>query len=253
MIPRVPTIFLALSILALTPLGDTCSAEDQELLYSLGYSVKYSLKERLRGFAESIYEQKTAAGELFGTQNEFDLYGGLTYDLRERLRIEGGLGYYYIHRDEARNSYELRLWQSGTLDWPESLGWVRRFVLHHRFRIEERFRNNEDDWNFAFRFRYRLAFAFPFNRYTVEPGAFYCPAKIEFFLPLDDDIDEFFTQQIRFTVGIGYVFSTDWSAELRYAWQQSRDTIDQDLRLGKHYIEFRVATAIRIKDLIKAR
>jgi len=253
MIPRVSTISLAVLLLALNPLGDTCAAEDQELLYSLGYSVGYSLKERLRGFAETIYEQKTAAGVLFGTQNELDIDGGLTYDLRERIRIEGGLGYYYIHRDEAPNSDEVRFWQSGTLDWPESLGHVRRFVLHHRFRIEERFQNNEDDWSFALRFRYRLAFAFAFNRYTVEPGAFYCPAKIELYIPLGEDAEEVITQQVRFTAGIGYVFSQDWRAELRYAWQQSRDTIGQDLQFGKHFIEFRVATAIRIKDLIKAR
>ncbi len=253
MIPRVLAISLAMLILALTPFRDTCAAEDQELLYSLGYSVNSRVKDRLRAFGSTTYEQKTASGELFGDQNELDVYGGLTYDLRERIRIEGGLGYYYIHRDEAIDGNEMRLWQSGTLDWPESLGLVRRFVLHNRFRIEERFRNNEDDWNFAFRFRYRLAFAFPFNRYTVEPGAFFAPAKMEFYLPLGEDLEEFFTQQIRFTVGIGYVFTKDWSAELRYAWQQSRDTIDQDLQLGKHYIEFRVSTAIRIKDLIKAR
>ncbi len=253
MIPRVPAIFLALLLLALAPLGDTCAAQDQDVFYSLGYSVAFRVKDRLRGFGSADYEQRYAGGKRFGDQNELDVYSGLTYDLRERLRIEGGLGYYYIYRDEAINSDELRLWQSGTLDWPESLGWVRRFVLHHRFRIEERFRNTEDDWSFAFRFRYRLAFSFPFNRYTVEPGAFFCPAKIEFYLPLGDDIEGFFTQQLRFTVGIGYVFSTDWSAELRYAWQQSRDTIDQDLQLSKHFIEFRVSTAIRVVDLIKAR
>jgi len=253
MILRVPIIFLAVLLLALAPLRDTCAADDQDLLYSLGYSAAFSVKDRLRAFGSIDYEQRYDGGNRLGDQNELDVYSGLTYDLKERLRIEGGLGYYYIHRDEAPSSHELRLWQSGTVDWPESLGLVRRFVLHHRFRIEERFRRNEDDRSFAFRFRYRMAFAFPFNRYTVEPGAFFAPARIEFYLPLGEDTETFFTQQLRFTVGIGYVFSTDWSAELHYAWQLSRDTIDQDLQLGKHFIEFRVATAVRIKDLIKVR
>ncbi|UCH84965.1 MAG: DUF2490 domain-containing protein [Candidatus Latescibacterota bacterium] len=253
MILRVATIFLTIIILALTSLGDALAAEDQELLYSLGYTFQTSLKERLRGFASTIYEQQYAAGEIFGTQNELDIYGGVTFDLKERIRIEGGLGYYYIHRDVANNTHELRLWQSGTLDWPESLGLVRRFVIHHRFRIEERFRNNQENGSLAFRFRYRLAFAFPFNRYTVEPGAFYAPAKFELYVPLGDDNEGLFSQQVRFTVGIGYVFNQDWKGELRYAWQRSRDTIDQDLRLGNHFIELRVSTSIRIKDLIKAR
>ena len=54
-------------------------------------------------------------------------------------------------------------------------------------------------------------------------------------------------------MGIGYVFDENWKAELRYAWQQSRDTRDQDLQLSKHFIEFRLSTAIRITALIKAR
>ena len=78
---------LAVLLLALTPLGDARAAEDREFLYSLGYSLRFRLKERLRGFASSTYEETYAAGEFFGSQNEFDLDTGLFHDLY-RLKLE---------------------------------------------------------------------------------------------------------------------------------------------------------------------
>jgi hypothetical protein len=242
-----------LAVLLAVPFDCAVAEEDRELLYSLGYAMKHRLSDRNRAFVSTTYEEKYAAGEFFGSQNEFDLDGGLVRDLKDWIRVEGGLGYYYIYRREVPASHEVRLWQSGTLDWPESLGAFRRYIFHHRFRLEERFRANGEDWSFAFRFRYRLAYAFPINRYTVEPGAFFIPTMIEAYVPLGDDIEEFFAQQIRFTLGIGYVFDKVWKGELRYAWQRSRDTLDQELSLQNHYVEFRLSTAIGVRDLLKAR
>jgi hypothetical protein len=129
---------------------------------------------------------------------------------------------------------------------------VRRFVLHHRFRLEERFRKTAD-WDFALRFRYRLAFSIPLNRYTVEPGAFYLPLKAELFVPLGDDIEELFANQARYTAGLGYVFGKSWRAELQYTGYRLRDTIDANVRTTEHFIELRVKSSFRIVDLIKGR
>lgn len=227
--------------------------QDRELLYSVGYSFRNRVNDRTRAFGSTIYEQRYAEGDLFGSQNEFDLLAGLTRDLREWARLEAGTGYYFIHRQEAPESHELRLWQSGTIDWPESPGSVRRFALHHRLRLEQRFRSSESEWRFAMRLRYRLAYALPINRYTLEPGALFIPTKVEFFLPVGGEFEEYFTQQIRLSVGLGYVFNPVWKGELRYAWRRSRDTLDQDLTLGNHYLELRFSTSIRIRDLLKAR
>jgi hypothetical protein len=219
---------------------------------SLGYEYQRGIKEHLRGFGNLVYEEHYHPDFLFGEQNQVSTTGGVSYDVSKRFRIEGGLGLYNTYRPNHENTFETRLWQAATLDWPDSLGVVRRYVLHHRFKLEERFRRT-GDWSFALRFRYRLAFKFALNRYTVEPGAFYVPFKAEFYVPVGDDLEELFAERARYSVGLGYVFDKAWTLELRYARQRLRDTIDADLRTTDHFIELRIKSSFRIVDLLKGR
>ena len=132
------------------------------------------------------------------------------------------------------------------------MGVLRRYVLSHRFKLEERFKRTTD-WDFALRFRYRLAFAIPVNRYTVEPGAFFVPLKAEFYMPIGNEVEELFAKRARFTAGLGHVFSKSWTAVLRYAWQRSRDTIGTDFQTTDQFIEVRIKTQVRIGDLLLTR
>ena len=54
------------------------------------------------------------------------------------------LGFYYTWRQGLDNIFEARLWQAATVDWPDVTGGLRRYVIHHRFMREERFRDNSD-------------------------------------------------------------------------------------------------------------
>ena len=190
--------------------------DDENTQVSLGYEYRRLIKERLRGFGDLIYEERADSEFFRASQAELSTTGGVSYDAAKRIRVEGGLGLYYVYRSALADTFETRLWQAASFDWPYSPGAVRRFVLQHRLRLEERFRKTED-WDFALRFRYRLSFAIPLNRYTVEAGAFYIPLKAEFFVPLGDDIEELFTKRTRFTAGLGYVVDKSWTLELRYA------------------------------------
>ena len=232
--------------------AQTQAADDTNTQGSVGYEYRRLIKERLRGFGDLVYEQRFDSDFLAASQDVVSTTGGVSYDLGKRWRFEGGLGLYYTDRSDLPDTFETRLWQSVTVDWPETPGKVRRVVFHHRFRLEERFRNTED-WEFALRLRYRLAFSIPLNRYTVEPGAFYLPLKAEFYVPLGDDVEELLANQARYGAGIGYVFDKSWRAELRYSQLRQRDTIDVGLETTDHYIELRVKSAFRIVDLIKGR
>ena len=226
--------------------------DDTNTQMSLGYEYRRSIKEHLRGFGDIVYEERYDPDFLFGSLNNLSTSGGVSYDVSKRIRFEGGLGLYYTYRPELKDTFETRLWQAATLDWPDSLGVVRRYVLSHRFRLEERFMRT-GDWSFALRFRYRLAFGFALNRYTIEPGAFYIPVKAEFFVPLGDDVEELFAERARYSVGLGYVFDKAWTLELRYARQEIRDTIGANFRTTDHFIELRLKSSFRIIDLLKGR
>ena len=245
-------LWLAGALASVASQAHAQSTDDTNTQVSLGYEYRRSIKEHLRGFGDIVYEERYDPDFLFGTQNNLSTKGGVSYDVNKRIRLEGGLGLYYTYQPDLKNTFETRLWQAATLDWPDSPGVVRRFVLSHRFRLEERFRRT-DDWSFALRFRYRLAFKFALNRYTIEPGAFYIPVKAEFFVPLGDDLEELFAKQARYSAGLGYVFDKAWTLELRYARQEIRDTIGADLRTTDHFIELRLKSSFRIIDLLKGR
>ena len=219
---------------------------------SVGYEYRRRVAEHLRGFGDIKYQEVRDPDRLFGAQNQLSTTGGVSYDLSKRLRLEGGLGLYYNYSPDVTDTFETRFWQSATLDWPDSPGVVRRYVLSHRFRLEERFKNISD-WSFALRFRYRLSFSIAINRYTIEPGAFFVPLKVEFYAPLGDDVDQFYAQRARYTVGLGYVMDKNWTVELRYAQQQSRATVGTDLETTDHFLEFRLKSSFRIADLLKGR
>ena len=219
---------------------------------SVGYEYRHRIKERVRGFGDLQYEELLDPHSLFGDRNQLSTTGGVSCDAGKRFRIEGGLGLYYTDLPDATDTFETRFWQAATLDWPDSLGVLRRYVLSHRFKLEERFKRTTD-WDFALRFRYRLAFAIPVNRYTVEPGAFFVPLKAEFYMPIGNEVEELFAKRARFTAGLGHVFSKSWTAVLRYAWQRSRDTIGADFQTTDQFIEFRIKTQVRIRDLLKSR
>ncbi len=222
------------------------------LQQSLGYEYQRKVKERLRGFGTLIYEELYDADRLFGAENQLKTTGGVSFDLKKRIRLEGGLGLYYTYLPEVPDKFEARLWQAVTLDWPDSPGLVRRYVLQHRFRLEERFQSL-DSWDFAVRLRYRLSFKIPINKYTVEARAFYVPLKAEFYFPLGSEVQELYAQQARYSAGIGYVFNKQWTLELRYARQQLRSTINENLRPTDQFIELRLKSSFRIVDLVKSR
>ena len=226
--------------------------DETNLQRSLGYEYQRRVKDRLRGFGTLVYEELYDPDRPFGAENQLKTTGGVSYDLKKRIRLEAGLGLYYAYLPDLHDTFETRLWQAVTFDWPDSPGLVRRYVLQHRFRLEERFKNT-NDWSFAARLRYRLSFKIPINKYTLEPGGFYIPLKAEFYIPLGSEIQDFYAQQARYSAGIGYVFNKQWTLELRYARQRLRNTVDENLQPTDQFIEIRLKSSFRIVDLLKSR
>lgn len=245
-------LFCVLISVAAPAPADADDSSETDNFGRLSYDYRRKINDRLRGFGRLRYEELLDRDRLFGDYNKISTTGGVSYDVSKRVRLEAGLGLYYTYFPETTDTFETRLWQSATLDWPNSLGIVRRFVLSHRFRLEERFQNF-GDWSFNLRFRYQLAFSIPINCYTLEPGAFYVPVKAEFFMPLGDEAEQYFADRARYAAGVGYVINKTWSAALTYTRQESRNTVGADLQISGNYIEFKVKTVFRIVDLLKSR
>jgi len=180
--------------------------------------------------------------------------GNFSYRQHPRLNFELGSGVFHTPRpSDVADLSEIRTRQGMTVFWPDSPDRVRRFVLAHRLRLEQRFttQSGEDDWDYASRARYRMSTKIALNRKELEVGAFYTFLSAELFAPIDKDSSRLLTDRKRLTVGLGWVISPQWDAELRYVRQENKDTISRNFELSDNIVEFRVRTQIRIRDRMK--
>jgi hypothetical protein len=245
-----PILVSGLLTIAAAPVS--AQDEDTPTQLWLAYSHQHKVGEKTRVFTNLGYEELMSRESFWGEWNKLYLNGGGSYDVGDRFRIAGGAGLYYTYRPGIEDLFELRLWQEGTAFWPERTGGLRRWVLVHRLRIEERI-TESDGWGFAMRLRYRLEIKIPLNKYTLEPKTFYLPLAVEFFADIVNEVPEFFARQNRATVGLGYVINKNWTVDLRYHRQRSRSTIDDDFKISNNVIDFSVKTSFRIRDLVKGR
>jgi hypothetical protein len=225
--------------------------DDLPLQLWLAFQHHHKVGERFRVSGKLGYKELTSPDRYFGEWNKSYINGDGSYDLGEHFRIDGGVGLYYTYQPEDEDTFEFRLWQGATAFWPDIPG-VRRLVFTHRLRLEERF-TDIGGGEFAMRLRYRLDTKIPINKHTVEPGAFYLPLAAEFFADLTGEVTEFFGDESRLSVGLGYVMSKNWTFDLRFQQQRSRSTGEEDFTRSGNVIDFMVKSSFGIRDLIKGR
>ena len=245
-----------ISLWLLVLLTDTTAAlaqdtDDTSNQFWFAYQYERRLGEHSRFSGSLGLEELLSSGLLLGDWSRYYLTGAASYDLNSRLRLAGGLGFYQTFQPEIENTFELRLWQQATVYWPDVHGPWRRFVLTHRFKLEERF-SHTTDWGLALRFRYRLATSIPLNTHDLESGSFFLPLSVELFADVGEEAPEFFAATNRLSAGIGYVTNKRWTIDLRYVRQRSRDTLTDTFDTTDHIIYFSARTSVRIKDLLKS-
>jgi len=226
--------------------------EETPTQFWMSYNHQNKVGERTRVFGTLGYEELLSEEQFFGEWTKLYLNGGGSYDLGKRFRVTAGVGAYYTYQPETDDVFEFRLYQEGTAYWPDSVGHVRRFVLTHRLRLEERF-SDSDGWTFSMRLRYRIDTKIPVNKYTLEPGAFYIPLAYEWYADVLDEAPEFFGKRDKASAGLGYVINKTWTVDLRYHRQRSRATIEDDFKSSSNVIDFTIKTSVRIRDLVKGR
>jgi len=220
---RRPTrVLLAVPLLLAVSLPVSGQEEETRTQLWLSYQHQHKVGEKTRVFTRLGYDELLSTEDFFGEWKKPYIKGGVSYDLGERFRVAAGTGLFYTFRPEIEDLFEY------------SFGVVRRWVLTHRLRLEERF-TEADGWNFAMRLRYRLDTKIPLNKYTLEPGAFYVPLAVEFFADIIDEIPEFFAKRNRASIGLGYVINRNWTVDL------------------SNVIDFKIKSSFRIRDLVKGR
>ncbi len=164
----------------------------------------------------------------------------LQYDWKPRVRLYGGIWFFYSYNEGASRTMEIRPWQGIKFNWPE----VGTYKFDHFFRLEERFTHyiDSDTTQFALRFRYRLEIKSP--NYTIESidQTFYFLGSIEIFENIGRGIQEKFVNKNRVLLGLGYYISKKWQAELHFIRQNSRNGSDEGFETTEYIFRFRLRT-----------
>ena len=151
--------------------------------------------------------------------------GGIGYNLTENNNTILA-GYAYIQNrvptldDDYSHNHEHRLYQQFNTKHA-----INRFNLAHRFRVEERFLQNDTQ----FRFRYQLSATVPLNNTKLINNTWYLKAYDELFLQAVKD--KTFDRN-RLGLSLGYVISPTFSFEAGYMLQSQKTSHTNQLMLG---------------------
>lgn len=164
------------------------------------------------GNAEYFFDKKISAwteAQLRSQQfyNDFfyhEIKCGIKYQINKSLGVLIGTGQYATYSNGSNFKtpviHEFRLWEQFTL-----INNIERLKLEHRYRIEQRWRNDE----YRNRFRYRINPIFPINKSKVENHTLFATIYDEIFLTNKDT----YFERNRFFAGVGYQCSTRLSVQ----------------------------------------
>ena len=173
--------------------------------------------------------------DLGGDMEQLLVRGGLTWTPKSGDALFT-LGYGSITSGEfgnrSQNTHEDRIYQEALL--PQKIG--DRVYLRHRFRLEQRW---VDDQDFRNRARYALFMDIPLSGSTIAQGAWYAAFYNEVFLNLEQDIGddrevETFDRN-RLYGAVGYALRDRLKVQFGYMYQWTDGPDKGQLQLSLHH------------------
>lgn len=195
------------------------SAQESDLGAWYMYFGNNKINEKFNFHNEVQYRNFNAVGDL----EQLLLRTGIGYDLTENNN-NVMLGYAFILsrpfvNGEKTENIEHRIFQQYTTK--QKFG---RFNLQHRYRLEERFL--QDD--FRMRFRYQIGLSLPLNNKEMLPKTLYASLYNEIFLNLDSPTFD----RNRVYGALGYVINKNMKIEVGYMNQLQENKNRGQIQIG---------------------
>jgi len=204
-----PAVLLALVLagLASTPARAQQNPEDE-----LGNWLIWNGTVRFSDRWSMFTEAQVRLWEVASNLNEWFVRAAGQYDLSPQAMV--GLGYAYI---------EVRPFETGPLTTENRLYeqfaikhvWTRS-LFEHRYRLEQRWKEEAGTSSYSNRFRYRLQVTAPLNMKEMKPGAQFINVYDEIFLNFDSTRT---FDQNRLYAAWGHQFTPDSNLQLGLLWQ----------------------------------
>ncbi|MDC0571626.1 DUF2490 domain-containing protein [Flavobacteriaceae bacterium] len=151
---------------------------------------------------------------------------GLNYHFKPNTLATFGYAHIgnYVYESEQKSPEveEHRIWQQFL-----TTNTIGRVKFEHRYRVEERFIEDE----FKMRFRYRLMVFFPLNKQKIETGTLYLGIYDELFI---NDKRSFFDRN-RLYGGLGYQYASNIHFQVGLLRQEVQTTAKTFLQFGLIY------------------
>lgn len=165
------------------------------------------------------------------TTQQLEGFLGAERELASRLKAAGGVAYAQTHRYgdypsvANRPAPERRTYEELTL---KSL--LKRFVLTHRLRLEQRWLGARSDngqgdvqeWKFQQRVRYQLAGLYPLGKPVLSTNGWYLNAYDELLMSFGGNAGNTKLSENRLAGGVGYQLNPLARVELNYLQQFHR-------------------------------
>ncbi|KFF02112.1 DUF2490 domain-containing protein [Chryseobacterium luteum] len=208
---------LVFTILSLGSIA--ASAQENDLGAWYMYFGNNKISKKLNWHNEIQYRNFNAAGDL----EQLLIRTGIGYDLTENNNnVLLGYGFIisrqYINGEKKEN-IEHRIFQQFITK--QKFG---RFNLQHRYRLEERFL--QDD--FRMRFRYMIGLNIPVNKKEMLPNSLYVSVYNEIFLNLDSPVFD----RNRVYGALGYVINKNMRVEAGYMNQIQENRNRGQIQIG---------------------
>lgn len=212
-------IFRQLTLIILVSISTYSSAQKNDVGAWYMYFGNNKISKKLNFHNEIQYRNFDGIGDL----EQLLIRTGIGYDLTENNNnVLLGYGFIlsqpYINGDKSEN-VEHRIFQQYISK--QKFG---RFNLQHRYRLEERFLQED----FRMRFRYFLGFNIPINNKEMIPNTWYISAYNEIFLHLDSPVFD----RNRVFGALGFVISKNMRIEAGYMNQIQENKNRGQIQIG---------------------
>jgi hypothetical protein len=210
-------IFIVISYLLISPAVFSQTVDQSQLGAWYMYMWSAENTDRQLGFQGDIQHRNW---ETTGDLEQLLIRGGLTWRPRGSA-VKYTLGYAHITSGRFGpsndTSEENRIYQEALFG--QTLG--DKLFLTHRFRLEQRWVQNQD---FRSRIRYFIGANYPLNQDNLNEGAIYLAFYNELFVNFEFDgrPDQDYFDRNRIYAALGYSVRDNLRLQAGYMWQENR-------------------------------
>ncbi|WOK05328.1 DUF2490 domain-containing protein [Imperialibacter roseus] len=139
----------------------------------------------------------------------------VSYNIRPKVSLVMGSGYYFVDFSTADNHKEFRVWEGVQARWPKIGPWE----FTHYVRLEQRIIFQGLNAPYVTRVRYKIGGGMPVAKWAGGSGVLSFSLGFEPLVLLNTPFDDLYAYTHRYYYGLGARLNSKWRVDLNYISQ----------------------------------